>query len=211
MSLTSVSPQCSISELGPAAPTDPLLHAKGEEEESNEEEEDEGAGVQLQQELKQIFGFRNLQTCLKEASLLDFYVTGFWWTKTMNFNPKQTSFIMALFQRMMNNIQEKGMVLVENLLEFSEALSAACQCSSSVDETTSLLCREEANSLTCFMKNSLFQKHEIYQLLFTTTRDELLTGAQRNVEVFSHQSISPLEEGISAHLTHLQRSHLYTE
>lgn len=76
---------------------------------------------------------------------------------------------------------------------------------------------------------SLFQNYRLFELLFTTSRDELLTGVevrqlvilvcvlyvyvyihlnntlnavfQRTIDVFSCQdALSPLEEGISTHL-----------
>ncbi|XP_044034214.1 ciliary-associated calcium-binding coiled-coil protein 1 isoform X2 [Siniperca chuatsi] len=135
-------------------------------------------GDELQSEIKEILGFRNHQMCMKESALLDYYVCGFWWAKEANFTPIQTSFTMAVLHMLLDNIIEKQMVLVENLMEFAKALAAACQYSTSEEDTTSLLDREEAKSLISYIGNSLFQKYRLYELLFTTSREELLTGME---------------------------------
>ncbi|KAM6963860.1 ciliary-associated calcium-binding coiled-coil protein 1 [Tautogolabrus adspersus] len=135
----------------------------------------------------------NHRLCLKEASLLDFYIGGFSWMKQMKFSDRQMSFVVTLLHLMISNIREKQMDLVENLMVFIESL--AHQCSTSGEET-SVLNREEVFALIGYLKNSLFQKYKIYQYLFRTNRDELLTGSQRDVEVFGCQSICPLEEGL---------------
>ncbi|TMS22557.1 ciliary-associated calcium-binding coiled-coil protein 1 [Larimichthys crocea] len=159
------------------------------------------SGNELQAELKEILGFRNYQTCMKEAALLDYYVCGFWWAKEANFTPIQISFTMAVLHMLLNNIREKQMVLVENLMEFAKALGAACCCSTSETDTTSLLDKEDAMALISYIRNSLFQKYTLYELLFTTSREELLTGMERTIEVFSCQdALTPLEEGISTHI-----------
>ncbi|XP_040923311.1 ciliary-associated calcium-binding coiled-coil protein 1 isoform X3 [Toxotes jaculatrix] len=152
-------------------------------------------------ELKEILGFSNHQTCMKEAALLDYYVCGFWWAKEASFSPTQTSFTMAVLHLLLNNIGEKQMSLVENMMEFAKALAAACQCSTSEEDTTSLLDREQATELISYITNSLFQKYRLYETLLTAPREELLTGTERNIEVFSSQeALAPLEEGISIHL-----------
>ncbi|GLD64272.1 uncharacterized protein AKAME5_001582600 [Lates japonicus] len=97
--------------------------------------------------------------------------------------------------------EEKQMSLVENVMEFAKALAAACQCSTSEQETTSLLDREEASEFISYIRNSLFRRYRLYELLLTTPREELLTGTERTTEVFRCQDVlTPLEEGISTHL-----------
>uniref|UniRef100_A0A3P8TUJ9 Uncharacterized protein n=1 Tax=Amphiprion percula TaxID=161767 RepID=A0A3P8TUJ9_AMPPE len=153
------------------------------------------------EEICKILGFTNRQTCMKEAVLLDYYVCGFWWAKEANFTPTQASFTMAVLHKVLDNIREKQMSLVDNMVEFSKALSAACRSSTSEESTSSLLDSEEAAALTHFISNSLFQKYRLYQLLFTTPREELLTGVEKTIDVFCCQDpLTPLEQGISTHL-----------
>ncbi|XP_037610286.1 ciliary-associated calcium-binding coiled-coil protein 1 [Sebastes umbrosus] len=156
---------------------------------------------ELELEMKEILGLRNHHICMKEAALLDYYVCGFWWAKAAKYTPMQTSFTMAVLHMLLDNIREKQMVLTENLMEFAKALGAASQCWTSEENTSPLLGREEAMALISYIRNSLFQKYRLYELLFTTSREELLTGMERTIEVFSCQdALTPLEEGISSHL-----------
>ncbi|KAL6094746.1 cabcoco1 [Pungitius sinensis] len=156
---------------------------------------------QLPLEMTKILGFSNTHVCMKEAVLLDYYVSGLCWAKETNFTPEQTSFSMAVMQRLLDNIREKRMPLVENLMEFAKALGAARQCRTSEECTTPLLEEEEAKALITYIRNSLFQKYRLYELLFTTSREELLTGAERTIEVFGCQgALAPLEEGLPTHL-----------
>ncbi|XP_028424506.1 ciliary-associated calcium-binding coiled-coil protein 1 isoform X4 [Perca flavescens] len=153
-------------------------------------------------EMKVILDLRNHQICMKEAALLDYYVCGFWWAKEANFTPIKISFTMAVLHMLLDNIREKQMVLVENLMEFAKALCAACKWSTSKEDSPPLLDREEATALISYIRNSLFQKYRLYELLFTTSREELLTGMERTIEVLSCQdALTPLEEGISTHLS----------
>lgn len=60
--------------------------------------------VDLRQ-MKEVLGFSNHQSCIKEAALLDFYVCGFWWAKEANFTAAQTSFTMAVLNMLLDNIK----------------------------------------------------------------------------------------------------------
>ncbi|XP_054455356.1 ciliary-associated calcium-binding coiled-coil protein 1 [Anoplopoma fimbria] len=156
---------------------------------------------ELQLEMTEILGFRNHNICMKEAALLDYYVCGFWWAKEANFTPIQTSFTMAVLHMLLDNIREKRMPLVENLTEFAKALGAVSQGCTSEEGTTPLLDEEEAMALISCIRNSLFQKYRLYELLFTTSREELLMGTERTIKVFGCQgALTPLEEGIPTHL-----------
>ncbi|XP_075948937.1 ciliary-associated calcium-binding coiled-coil protein 1 [Anarhichas minor] len=156
---------------------------------------------ELQLEMTEILGFGNHHVCMKEAALLDYYVCGFWWAKEANFTPNQTSFTMAVLHMLLDNIREKRLPLVENLMEFAKALGAASQCRTSEEDTTPLLDEEEATALISYIRNSLFQKYRLYELVFTTSREELLTGTERTIEVFACQgALTPLEEGIPTNL-----------
>lgn len=51
--------------------------------------------------------FKNLQTCLRDAILLDYYVSGFCWAKEMNFSIDQYSKFMTLLDMLLHNLQSK--------------------------------------------------------------------------------------------------------
>lgn len=52
-----------------------------------------------------ILDFTNHGTCMKEDILLDLYLCAFLWAKEENLTPTQISFIMALLQMLLDNIQ----------------------------------------------------------------------------------------------------------
>ncbi|KAB0351851.1 hypothetical protein FD754_016708, partial [Muntiacus muntjak] len=56
--------------------------------------------------LEKFLNFKNLQTCLKEASLLDYYVSGFLWAKGMNFSVIQYSKFMTLLDMLLHNLRK---------------------------------------------------------------------------------------------------------
>ncbi|XP_036938458.1 ciliary-associated calcium-binding coiled-coil protein 1 isoform X5 [Acanthopagrus latus] len=143
----------------------------------------------------------NHQTCMKEAAMLDYYFCGVCWAKEATFTSIQTSFTMAVLQMLLDNIRVKKMALVENLMEFAKALGPTCHCPTPEADTTPLLDSKEATALINYIRNSLFQNYRLFELLFTTSREELLTGVERTIDVFSCQdTLSPLEEGISTQI-----------
>ncbi len=75
-------------------------------------------------QFEDVLDFKNHQTCVKEAALLGYFVEGFWWAKETNFNSQQISFIMALLQQLLDNIQSKWRSLKSslNLLNMVAAL-----------------------------------------------------------------------------------------
>ncbi|XP_052368121.1 uncharacterized protein LOC127926668 [Oncorhynchus keta] len=129
---------------------------------------------QVQFQFEEILGLKNYQTCLKEASLLDYFVSGFWWTREMNYTCQQISFIMALLQFLLDNISEKQMPFVDNLNEFAKMISGTRQSPS--PEVDSLFDAEQAMSITDYLKCSLFQNYQLYEFLFSQPREELLLG-----------------------------------
>ncbi|KAM4623621.1 ciliary-associated calcium-binding coiled-coil protein 1 [Polymixia lowei] len=151
--------------------------------------------------LGEILGFRNQHTCMKEAALLDYYVSGFWWAKEASFTPIQLSFTMAVLNMLLDNIRAKHLGVVDNWIELTKALEASRQHPASEGDSAPLLGIEQAMALTDYIKNSLFQNYRLYELLFTTPREELLIGKERMIEVISAENtVAPLEEGMSADL-----------
>uniref|UniRef100_A0A3Q3VJF1 Uncharacterized protein n=1 Tax=Mola mola TaxID=94237 RepID=A0A3Q3VJF1_MOLML len=146
-----------------------------------------GPADEVQLQMKEILGFSNHQTCIKEAALLDLYVCGFWWAKEANFTPIQTSFTMAVLHMLLDNIRERQMTLVDNFMEFAKVLAAAC--STSEPNSTSLLSTEEGKALISYIRFSVFQKYTLYELFFTTSREELLLSTERTIEVFRCQDV----------------------
>ncbi|XP_024913216.1 ciliary-associated calcium-binding coiled-coil protein 1 isoform X2 [Cynoglossus semilaevis] len=144
-------------------------------------------------ELMKILDFTNHGTCMKEDILLDLYLCAFLWAKEENLTPTQISFIMALLQMLLDNIQEKHLSLVDNMVEFAKALAAACQTS----EDDGLLDGEEAKDLTSYVTNNVFLKYSLFEFLLNTDQAQFVCSEEKTIEVlYCPDTLTPLEEGI---------------
>ena len=59
----------------------------------------------MSRDLKEVLDLRNDQTCMREAVLLHYCVSGLWWATEAGLTPPQTSFIMAVLQMLLDNIR----------------------------------------------------------------------------------------------------------
>ncbi|KAG5263015.1 hypothetical protein AALO_G00281520 [Alosa alosa] len=151
---------------------------------------------EVQLKFEDVLQFKNQQTCLKEAALLDYFVSGFWWAKEMNFSSEQTSFVMALLQSSIDNISEKQMSFVDNFTEFGKTLIDLRK-TPSADGNPPLFDVEQAKSITNYFTSSLFQHYRMYEFLFSQSRDKKLLGMERHIEVIDAAKLfAPLEEGM---------------
>ncbi|XP_062382596.1 ciliary-associated calcium-binding coiled-coil protein 1 isoform X2 [Sardina pilchardus] len=132
---------------------------------------------EVQLKFEDVLQFKNQQTCLKEAALLDYFVSGFWWAKEMNFSSEQTSFVMALLQSSIDNISEKQMSFVDNFTEFGKTLIDLRK-APSADGDPPLFDPEQAKAITSYFTASLFQHHRMYEFLFSQSRDKKLLGME---------------------------------
>lgn len=56
--------------------------------------------------------FKNLETCLKDAILLDYYVSGFLWARGMDFSIIQYSKFMTLLAMLLQNLKSKYIIFL---------------------------------------------------------------------------------------------------
>ncbi|XP_036405021.1 ciliary-associated calcium-binding coiled-coil protein 1 [Megalops cyprinoides] len=152
---------------------------------------------ELEVQLKEILNFKNYQTCLKEAALLDYFVSGFWWAKEMNFTCQQVSCFMALLQLLLDNIREKQMPFVDNYKEFAKAIAGTRKSLSSEDDASPLFDVDQAIAITDYFRFGLFQHYKMYEFLFTQPREERVFKMEETIEVISPGDFAaPLEEGM---------------
>ncbi|XP_026865189.2 ciliary-associated calcium-binding coiled-coil protein 1 isoform X1 [Electrophorus electricus] len=154
--------------------------------------------VQLQ--FEDVLNLKKHQTCLQEAALLDCFVAGFWWAKEMNFTCQQISFIMAVLQLLLDNINDKQMSFIENFKVLTQTLLATRKSTASVDtDVNPLFNSDQIRSITDYFRIGVFQHYKLYEFLFNHPRDEMLLGMERNVEIFNCTDFAaPLEEGMPA-------------
>ncbi|XP_069835169.1 ciliary-associated calcium-binding coiled-coil protein 1 isoform X2 [Dendropsophus ebraccatus] len=151
-------------------------------------------------------GFLNVQdpeTDLKEAVLVDYYVSGFCWGKDRNFNLQQLSGLMGLLYLLMGNLQDKRMPLEENILELARALRGIGHSELKDKATLTFFNVNQAKDIINYFKISLFQHYKLYECMFTVPRDQMVIGAEQKVEIAKPTDAPfpvPLEEGIPSEM-----------
>ncbi|XP_051529731.1 ciliary-associated calcium-binding coiled-coil protein 1 [Myxocyprinus asiaticus] len=156
---------------------------------------------QVQLQFEDIPDFKNHQTCLKEAALLDYFVNGFWWAKEMKFTCRQISFVMALLQQSLDNIKNRQLSFTDNFKAFTQTVLATRLSPSTEADTSHLFDADQIRAIADYFKTSLFQHYRLYEILFTHPREEQLLGMEKSVEVINPVDYAtPLEEGMPADL-----------
>uniref|UniRef100_A0ABI7YK20 Ciliary associated calcium binding coiled-coil 1 n=2 Tax=Felis catus TaxID=9685 RepID=A0ABI7YK20_FELCA len=154
----------------------------------------------VQQKLKKFLNFKNLQTCLKEAILLDYYVSGFLWARGMDFSVTQYSKFMTLLDMLLHNLRTLHMSLEDSIKWLGEVMAEIGPPHSQKNEEWSFFNIKQANAIIDYLKISLFQHYKLYEFLFYSTREEIVIGTEQMIEVVKPSGgllPDPLEEGIS--------------
>ncbi|XP_049995475.1 ciliary-associated calcium-binding coiled-coil protein 1 isoform X2 [Alexandromys fortis] len=144
--------------------------------------------------------FKNLQTCLRDAILLDYYVSGFFWAKEMDFSLDQCSKFMTLLDMLLHNLQTLHMSLEDSIKWLGEVMAEIGPNRSLKNEGLHVFDVKEANAIIDYLKISLFQHYRLYEFMFYSTREEIVIGTTQTIEVVKpadHPFPAPLEEGIS--------------
>ncbi|XP_021169021.1 ciliary-associated calcium-binding coiled-coil protein 1 [Fundulus heteroclitus] len=158
---------------------------------------------ELLHKMENILGFTNHRTCIKEAVLFHYYLSGFSWATEVQFTHTQTCFTMAVLHMLLKNLTEKQMNSVDNMVAFMEAMAAAWHPSPSDEDTCSVLDNDEATELIGYVTKSLILKNRLYGCLFTISTQSHLTGMERTMQRLNGQdTFTPLEESIFIHLSY---------
>ncbi|XP_063817880.1 ciliary-associated calcium-binding coiled-coil protein 1 isoform X2 [Pseudophryne corroboree] len=133
---------------------------------------------EVQRLIEEILNFKDPQTDLKEAVLVDYYVSGFLTGKDMNFNPQQLTGLMWLLHFLIENIEAKQMSLEENITELGKAFIGIGHSPLKTTGKLTFLNVEQAKDIINYIKISLFQHYKLYECLFTVPRDQMVIGAE---------------------------------
>ncbi|KAF6107767.1 ciliary associated calcium binding coiled-coil 1 [Phyllostomus discolor] len=154
----------------------------------------------VQKKLAMFLNFKNLQTCFKEAILLDYYVSGFLWAKGMDFSIIQYSKFMTLLDMLLHNLRTLHMSLEDSLKWLGEVMAEIGPSNLQKNEKWSIFDTKQANAIIDYLKISLFQHYKLYEFLFYSTREEIVIGTEQMIETVKPSGglfPNPLEEGIS--------------
>ncbi|XP_041512217.1 ciliary-associated calcium-binding coiled-coil protein 1 isoform X1 [Microtus oregoni] len=155
---------------------------------------------EIQEKMRVFLNFKNLQTCLRDAILLDYYVSGFFWAKEMDFSLDQYSKFMTLLDMVLHNLQTLHMSLEDSIKWLGEVMAEIGPNRSLKNEGLHVFDVREANAIIDYLKISLFQHYRLYEFMFYSTREEIVIGTEQTIEVVKpadHPFPAPLEEGIS--------------
>ncbi|XP_062959425.1 ciliary-associated calcium-binding coiled-coil protein 1 isoform X2 [Cynocephalus volans] len=154
----------------------------------------------VQEKLGTFLNFKNLQTCLKDAILLDYYASGFLWARGMDFSIIQYSKFMTLLDMLLHNLRTLHMSLEGNIKWLGEVMAEIGPTHSQKSEEWNIFDVKQANAIIDYLKISLFQHYKLYEFLFYSTREEIVIGTEQVIEVVKpagHSFPDPLEEGMS--------------
>ncbi|XP_076773182.1 ciliary-associated calcium-binding coiled-coil protein 1 isoform X3 [Arvicanthis niloticus] len=133
----------------------------------------------IQEKMAVFLNFKNLQTSLRDAILLDYYVSGFCWAKDMNFSIDQYSKFMTLLDMLLHNLQTLHMSLEDSIKWLGEVMAEIGPNHSRRNENFHVFDVKEANAIIDYLKISLFQHYRLYEFLFYSAREEIVIGTEQ--------------------------------
>ncbi|XP_077206834.1 ciliary-associated calcium-binding coiled-coil protein 1 isoform X2 [Paroedura picta] len=156
------------------------------------------AGVQKQLEL--FLDLTRHKTSLKEAVVLDYYVSGFWWAKESDFAAMQIAGFMTVLNLLLENLDTQHMTLVENIEELRRTMAGIGLCRPEKSGGFDFFTIDQAKAIVGYLEISFFQHYALYEYLFHSPREELVIGDENVVELVKPADApfpAPLEEGLA--------------
>ncbi|XP_053168988.1 ciliary-associated calcium-binding coiled-coil protein 1 isoform X2 [Hemicordylus capensis] len=153
----------------------------------------------VQKHLETFLNLENHKTSLKEAVLLDYYVSGFCWAKALDLTPVQIGGFLTLLNLLLENLETQHMTLEDNIQELGSTMAGIGQSNSETSGGFEFFTVDQAKAIINYLKISLFQHYTLYEYLFHTPREELVIGDENVVEVVKPAESpfpAPLEEGL---------------
>uniref|UniRef100_A0A8D0GRW5 Ciliary associated calcium binding coiled-coil 1 n=1 Tax=Sphenodon punctatus TaxID=8508 RepID=A0A8D0GRW5_SPHPU len=133
-------------------------------------------------QLEEFLDFKLYKTSLKEAVLLDYYVSGFWWAKEMGFSQIELSGFMTLLNLLLENLNTEHMTLQDNIKELGRTMAGVGQPHSEKSSGLNFFNIDQAKAIISYLKSSLFQHYKLYEYLFHSPREELVIGNEVKLE-----------------------------
>ncbi|XP_003223481.3 ciliary-associated calcium-binding coiled-coil protein 1 isoform X1 [Anolis carolinensis] len=155
--------------------------------------------VGVQKALEEFLNLKHRLTSLKEAVILDYYISGFLWAKSLEFTSVQLGGFLTLLNLLIENIDSQHMTLEQNTQELMNAMAGIGQCNPKKSGGFEFFTVDQAKAIINYLKISLFQHYSLYQYLFHSPREELVIGDENIVELVKPADSpfpAPLEEGL---------------
>ncbi|XP_063162362.1 ciliary-associated calcium-binding coiled-coil protein 1 [Candoia aspera] len=149
--------------------------------------------------LEEFLNLTHRLTSLKEGVLLDYYVSGFWWARGLEFSSVQLGGFLTLLNLLLDNLETQHMTLEENIHELASAMVGIGQGPSEMSGGFEFFTVDQAKAIISYLKSSLFQHYTLYEYLFHSPREELVIGDENVIELVKPPNTPfpvPLEEGL---------------
>ncbi|XP_075922488.1 ciliary-associated calcium-binding coiled-coil protein 1 isoform X3 [Petromyzon marinus] len=131
---------------------------------------------EVQTHLAEMLHLREHETSLREAALLDVYVSAYRWAREHGFSSQQILYVVTLLHTLLQNIEERRMKLVENLKACSRQLvGVGC-------DDLACLSLEQGKLVLGYLTTSLFQHYRLYEFVFTQPQDVVIIDSQNAEE-----------------------------
>ncbi|XP_037599310.1 ciliary-associated calcium-binding coiled-coil protein 1 isoform X2 [Cebus imitator] len=132
----------------------------------------------VQEKLRIFLNFKNVETCLMDAILLDYYVSGFLWARRMDFSVIQYSKFMTLLAMLLWNLKTLHMSLEDSIKWLGEVMAEIGPNHSRKSEEWNIFDVKQANAIIDYIKISLFQHYKLYEFMFYSAREEIVIGTE---------------------------------
>ncbi|XP_075866139.1 ciliary-associated calcium-binding coiled-coil protein 1 isoform X2 [Microcebus murinus] len=132
----------------------------------------------VQEKLGTFLNFKNIQTCLKDAILLDYYVSGFLWAREKEFSIIQYSKFFTLLNMLLHNLKTQHMSLEDSIKWVGEVMAEIGPAHSQKCTKGNVFDIKQANAIVDYLKISLFQHYKLYEFMFFSAREEIVIGAE---------------------------------
>lgn len=116
----------------------------------------------------------NLIKCdvdLREASLSDYYVIGFWWAKQQHFTASQISLFLSVLQKLLTDTREKKNSASSNLLELKNILKTL-NLSNEEENSKAELSIQQCKDIADYLHTGFFQHHSLFEFVFNNSQAE---------------------------------------
>ncbi|XP_030842230.1 ciliary-associated calcium-binding coiled-coil protein 1 isoform X3 [Strongylocentrotus purpuratus] len=162
---------------------------------------------EVEKSLSEMLTVPSYTTDLKEATLLDYYTSAFWWAKEEGFDAQQISGFFTVVSTLMANVKD-NMTAAENLAELRKMMVGV---GTNVDEANGgldFLTLKQAKLISSFLETTLFQHYSLYHFLHHGEREEQIVCTDLCVETLPPAAMpypAPLDEGVdeAAYLKHI--------
>ncbi|KAL7990331.1 hypothetical protein Chor_013761, partial [Crotalus horridus] len=109
------------------------------------------AGVE--KSLEEFLNLKHRLTNLKEAALLDYYVSGFWWAKGLDFSSVQIGGFLTLLNLLLDNLETYHMTLEENIQELASAMAGIGLSNSEISSGFEFFTVDQAKAIINYVKS----------------------------------------------------------